>query len=278
MSDSKTTSLYRIDKLPLDADAEIFRHYAAFKLGVTSAVRHYAELSLPLVKRLIAESEHTGWIITSPGIATHTPAAANLLCWELFERNSKELSLVNTHYDKEATASIDYAKLGLADRVTERERLVQRLIPNAEFQGRPVLFINDVCITGTQQRTMQQYFERVEAACVTFLYLILVDPEIGRMKPDLEWEINFAPFEDLLRLVSREEIQFTGKCVLKLLSLSVPELDQVLRALSSERRTRLLKLALLNGFQNLDRFQEQMKLLSADYADSKNQSAYGRSK
>ena len=37
--------------------------------------------------------------------------------------------------------------------------------------------------------------------------------------------------------------------------------DQLLRALSSERRTRLLELALLNGFQNLDVFQEQMELV-----------------
>lgn len=267
---SETTSLYRVTQLPLDADAEIFRHYAAFKLGVTSAVRHYAQLLLPVVKQLIAESALTGWTITSPGIATQTHAGANLLCWELFDlytRDSKDLSLVNIHYDNEATASIDYAKLPLADRVTERERLSQRLIPNAEFQGRPVLFINDVCVTGTQQHTMHDYFERVGAACVTFQYLIVIDSEIGKMKPDLEWEINFAPFEELLRLVSREEILFTGKCVLKLLNLSVAELDQVLRALSPERRARLLELALLNGFQNLERFQEQMQLLSADYAD-----------
>lgn len=263
---SETAALYRITELPLNTDAEIFRHYAAFKLGVTSAVRHYAQLLLPLVKRLIAESEHTGWILTAPGIATHTPAGANLLCWELFdlytrERNSKELSLIDIQYDNEATATLDYAKLGFADRMTERERLSRRLVRNSEFQGRPILFVNDICVTGAQELTMQQYFDRVEAACVTWLYLIVVDPEIGRMKPDLEWEINFAPFEELLRLVSREEIQFTGKCMLKLMHLSAAELEQLLRALSSERRTRLLELALLNGFQNRDGFQEQMELV-----------------
>ena len=43
--------------------------------------------------------------------------------------------------------------------------------------------------------------------------------------------------------------------------LSIAELDQVLRALNGERRTRLLELAVLNGFQNLDGFQEQMELV-----------------
>ena len=176
-------------------------------------------------------------------------------------RNSKELSLIDIRYDNEATASIDYANLDLADRVTERARLSRRLVADAGFQGRPVLFVNDICVTGTQQRAMQQYFDSVEAACVRWLYLIVVDPEIGKEKPELEWQINFAPFEDLLRIVSREQIRFTGKCVLRLMQLSIAELDQVLRALNEERRTQLLKLALLNGFENIDGFREQMELI-----------------
>ena len=278
ISDFETTSLHRISQLPLDTGAEIFRQYPAFKLGVTASIRHYAQLLLPLVKRLINDSEHTGWILTAPAITAQTPAAANLLCWELVDlymrerdaRTSKELSLIDMQYDHESTASIDwkdptksqdYAKLDFADRVTERERLSQRLVHTGDFRRRPILFVNDIRVTGAQQYTMQQYFERAEAACVRWLYLIVVDPEIGRMKPDIEWQINFAPFEDLLRMVSREEIQFTGKCVLRLMHLSIPELDQVLRALDGERRTRLLELAIRNGFENLDGLQEQMELV-----------------
>jgi PRTase ComF-like len=271
MRDSETTSLHRISQLPLDADAEIFRHYPAFKLGVTDSVRHYARLLLPLVKNLIAsESQHTDWILTGPAIASQTPAAANLLCRELFDlfmrerdtRSPKELSLIDIVYDdNEATASIDYANLDFADRRTERERLSGSLVRNANFHGRPILFVNDICVTGAQQHALQQYFERDEAACVRWLYLILVDPKIGKANPEMEWQINFAPFEDLLRMVSREQIQFTGKCVLKLMQLSIAEFDQVLRALNQERRTRLLELATLNRFQDLDGFQEQMELV-----------------
>jgi hypothetical protein len=270
MSDSETTSLYRISQLPLDADAEIFRQYPAFKLGVTNSVRYYAQLLLPLVRSVIvSDSEHTDWILTGPAIAAETPAAANLLCRELFDlymrerdtHDSKELSLIDIQYDNEATASIDYAKLDFADRLTLRERLSQRLVRNADFYGRPILFVNDVCVTGAQQHAMQQYFERDGAACVRWLYLIVIDPEIGRTNPRIEWEINFVPFEDLLRMVSREQIHFTGKCVTRLMHLSIAELDQVLRALNAERRARLLKLVELNGFQNLDDFQEQVELV-----------------
>ena len=270
MNSTDVICLHRISRLPLDANAEIFRQYPAFKLGVTASVRHYAQLLLPVMKRLIAKtSEHTGWILTAPAIAAQTLAGANLLCRELFDlykqdqdvSTAKALSLIEIKYDNEKTASIDYANLDFADRVTERKRLNSRLVSNSNFHGRPILFINDICITGAQQRAMRQYFEREEVACVKWLYLVVVDPEVGMTNPKIEWQINFCPFEDLLRLVSREEIQFTGKCVLKLMNLSIAELDEVLRALNVERRSRLLELAVLNGFHNLDGFREQMELV-----------------
>ena len=272
----ETTCLHRITQLPFDTDAETFRQYPGFKVGVVDSVRYYARLLLPLVRELIAnDSEHTGWILTGPAIAAQTPAAANLLCRELSDlylrerdtRNYKELSLIDIQYDNESTASIDYAKLDFADRLTLRERLSQRLVRNADFHGRPILFVNDVCVTGAQQHAMQEYFERDGAACIRWLYLIVIDPEIGRANPKIEWQINFAPFEDLLRMVSREQIKFTGKCMTRLMHLSSAELDQVLRALDVERRTRLLELATLNGFQNLDGFEEQMKLVRSYAAE-----------
>jgi hypothetical protein len=264
MNYSDTTSLHRISQLPLDPHAEIFHHYPAFKLGVIDSVRHYARLLLPLVKDLIANSEHTGWILTAPPIVAQTPAGANLLCWELFDlftRGSRELSLIDLHYDNDAKAAMDYAKMDVADRVTERERLSRKLVSNADFSGRPVLFVNDICVTGAQQHAMQQYFEDVNAKAIRWLYLIIVDPEIGKTNPEIEWEVNFAPFEDLLRMVTREEIQFTGKCVFRLMQLSLAELEQVLRELSHERRTQLLRLAILNGFESLNDHQEQMELV-----------------
>lgn len=269
-SESETIYLHRIDELPFDEQAEIFRHYPGFKLGVVDNVRYYARLLLPLVRELIAnDSQHNGWVLTGPAIAGQTMAAANLLCRELFDlylrerdtRNYKELSLIDIQYGNGGTASIDYANMDFAERLTLRERLSLGLVRNAEFRGRPILFVNDVCVTGAQQQAMQEYFERDGAACVRWLYLIVIDPEIGRANPKIESQINFAPFEDLLRMVSREQIEFTGKCMTRLMHLSVAELDQVLRALDVERRARLLELATLNGFQNLDGFEEQMKLV-----------------
>ena len=277
--DSEVASLHRIGRLPLDPSAEIFRHYPAFKLGVTESVRHYARLLLPLVKEVIASGpQRDDWVFTAPPITARTPAAANLLCRELFDLYTRERdgsdsaapSLIDIRHDsesatwadwKDANKSQDYAELDFAARVAERERSSLRMIPDAGFRGRPVLFVNDMCVTGAQQHVMRPYFERAGAACVRWLYVIAVDPEIGRTTPRIEWQINFAPFEELLRMVSREEIQFTAKCVQRLMGLGVAELERVLRALDGGRRARLLELAVWNGFQNLDGHQEQMELV-----------------
>lgn len=266
MSDSETIYLHRISELPFNADAEIFQHYPGFKVGVTRCVNYYARLLLPLVKNLINESAQSGWILTSPALAAQTPAAANLLCWELFdmctrEPNPQMLSVVDIEYDNQATASIDYANLDFAARVTERERLGPQLVRNANFLGRPVLFVNDIRVTGAQQHAMQKYFDDAGAACVKWLYIIVVDPEIGKEDPRIEWQINFAPFEDLLRLVCREEIRFTGKCAHRLMSLSTAELDQILQSLDDERRKQLLELVTRNGFHEIDGFQRQVDLI-----------------
>ena len=277
-TDLETKCLHSITQLPFDANAEIFRQYPGFKLGVVDSVRYYAQLLLPLMKQLIANgSAQSGWILTAPPMTAQTPAGANLLCRELFDLymrgpgtyTGKELSLIDLQLDSDSTwadwkdpaKSQDYAKLNLADRMTEHERMSRRLTHNAEFRGRQILFVNDIRVSGAQQQAMQGYFERAGAACVKWLYLIVVDPEIGRREPAIEWQINFAPFEELLRMVSREQIQFTGKCVQRLMSLSIAELDRVLVAMDEGRTKRLLELASLNGFERRKDFQEQMDLV-----------------
>jgi hypothetical protein len=277
MSDFQTLSLHRISELPFDADAEIFQRYPGFKLGVVPCVSYYAELMLPLIKEVITNSpEHDDWILTAPAITAQTPAGANLMSWKLFDlyqhldpNCATKLSLIDIEHESESTWADwkdpakpqDYARLDFADRLTEHERISRRLAGNADFHGRAVLFVNDIRVTGAQQQAMQNYFERAEVACVRWLYVIVVDPEIGRAEPRIEWKINFAPFEELLRMVTREQIQFTGKCVQRLMGLTLAELDQVLRALDSERRRRFFELATRNGFENLNAFHEQMELV-----------------
>lgn len=274
MIEFETISLHRIDELPFDADAEIFRDYPGFKLGVARCVRHYAELLLPLLTELITnETEQRDWVLTAPAITARTPAGANLLAWDLFalfgEGKNTELSVIDLEHASNSTwadwknpaKSQDYAKLEFADRVTEHELISRRLAADAGFRGRSIVFVNDIRVTGAQEHAMQEYFRRAEATRVIWMYLVVVDPQIGRAEPTIEWQINFAPFEQLVRMVTGEEIRFTGKCLQRLMSLSIEELDQVLRALNGDRKAQLLELALRNGFDTMDGFSERMELV-----------------
>ena len=64
-------------------------------------------------------------------------------------------------------------------------------------------------------------------------------------------------------MVAYESIEYTGKCVQKVMQFSLPELEQILRALDQERRARLLALAVANGFPLRQGFQQHMELLQA---------------
>lgn len=285
MSDHETHSLIRITRRPADGDAEILRAYPAFKLGAEVGVRYFAGRLLPLVERLIlADHAHRDWVLTSPAVVGRTPAAANLLCRALFASCRRDPAILPrgactlvdlAHSDespgltdwKDPAKPLDYAQLGLEARVQERERLLRRLAPREAFRGRPVLFVNDICVTGAQQRAMQQYFDRAGAACVRWLYVIEVAPEIGMAHPTIEAEINDIPFEELLRTVASEPIQWTGKCVQKLMHLDVEELRRVLEALGDERRRRLLELSAWNGYDTRVEFRDRMELLRSSAAN-----------
>jgi hypothetical protein len=280
MTDYQTVSLHQINKLPFAPDEEIFHQYPGFKLGVMRCIRHYARQLLPSLKEILDQrSKHEGWILTSPAMTAQTPAAANLLGWELFDLYAeeqgtaafKELTLIDIQNEKNSNwtnwkdpdKSQDYAKLEFADRVTEHEKLNRQLSRNPVFHDRPILFINDIRITGAQEQSMHQYFTDIGAKSVSWLYLIVVDPEIGKADPTIEWQINFAPFAELVRLVTREEIHFTAKCVQRLMSLDKSELAQILSELPNERRNQLLQIASRNEFENMPNFAEQFELLKS---------------
>lgn len=275
MSDPSTTSLHHIASLPFDRSAPVLAAYPGLKLGVARSVRHYADRLTPPVRAITDTGPDAGrWVVTAPPVAADTPAAANLLCWELHRQSAggTAMTLVDillgdppgARMDwKDPGKPLDYARLDFADRVRERDRFSRHLVEHTAFRGRPVLFVNDICVTGAQQRSMERYFRRVGARRVHWLYVVTVEPAVGRSNPTIEWEINFVPFRELVRLLTREEIAFTGKCVQRLMHLTERELAAVLDALSQERRVRLLELAVLNGFGELDAFAANFDLLRA---------------
>jgi hypothetical protein len=147
----------------------------------------------------------------------------------------------------------DYSRKGVEARIADRRQLFverTRTLDPSVFRGRAVLFVNDINVTGTQQSFMQRAFEAVEPASVDWLYIIQVEPRLGRSNPELEHALNqlrLGTFEALAQVVARADIDFTCRCIRRLLTCPVAELEPLFHALDDTRRRILYDLATREG-------------------------------
>jgi hypothetical protein len=292
MIDSKDTvlSLHRITGLPINVSEPFYSDYPSLKLGVDESVLHYAKLFASLVEQLITTTpNYKDWVLTAPAYNV-IPAAANLLCWRVYDLlksqlpTSITLSVINIRETnrfsepedpKTLKKSYDYSKLNWQERIKSRERSSHFIIQEPAFRDRVVIFVNDINVTGTQQQFMQHYFEKVQAATVYWLYVIDIENSIGKSEPQLEHSINysnFASFEEFAHIIAYANIQYTAKCIWRLFAYSVQELEQLFRTLDPDRKLKILELAVEEGRFNTDNFKEKIALLRAYCAqDSTNQ-------
>ena len=90
----------------------------------------------------------------------------------------------------------------------------------AAMRGHAALFVNDILVTGAKQRSLARHFEALELARVDWLYLLDVAPELARTDAQIESRINrslWTTLDELLPLLMRPDIRYTGKCVASVL-------------------------------------------------------------
>ncbi len=236
------------------------------KLGVRESVRFYADLLIPVAGRIIAsQPEISEWVITAPPLYA-IPAGANLLAQQMFpalcERISPRQSLrfVELRYALPMAPSNahllgeDYSSSDIAARVSNRQRLHEgEGAPRpyaADFEGRAVLFINDINVTGTQQLYVQKTLDSVHPASIHWIYIFQVDPDLGRSNPGIEYALNFlnlATFEEFAEIMANADIDYTSRCVSRLFSYPIETLEPLFRSLDGRRRSQLHDLATREG-------------------------------
>ena len=276
MIDTGVTSLHTIADASIDPGEPLLRQYPAFKLGVKRSILYFARQLLPLARQLIERDEHqTSWVLTSPAMVA-APAAANLLCRELYPLLRRELpaalrlsvveigteaDVANGFHWKTGLRSLDYATLGVEDRVRERQRLSASLVIEPGLRDGAVLFVNDIRVTGAHQGAMARYFERARAMAVHWLYVIDVVQAVGRSDPRLEARLNHTSLDELMQLLACEEIEYTSKCIQRVLLLGGDEIELLLRRLDAARTSRLLELTIAEGYSGLAVFRPKVDLL-----------------
>lgn len=236
----------------------ILFHYPAAKLGLRPSIGFCARQLAGAARAVFARGPTAApWVITSPPRFV-LPAAANLLARELVAllvASGDSTSALAELWLDSADAPGDapdstrlYARAGFETRFKERSQLHQRLKPLVaeQFQGRPVLFVNDIHVTGAQQHFMRQALLAAQVPCIHWLYLVTVPPDLGRAHPEIEYELNYSrhgSFADFAELVRDGDIEFTARCIHRLFDHEESEVQAFLESLPTARRQKLIELA-----------------------------------
>lgn len=276
--------LHRVTRLPVDLADPVFAHYSTMKLGAAASVAHYAALLVPLVERVIAaDPSCRDWVLTAPG-ADSLPSGANLLCEAVDEllrgrlRPGVALRRIDIRQHpgdprhRELTRADKYSRLRWSERRRSRAYWHSLLVDEPAFAGRAVIFVNDINVTGAQRDGMREWFARMGAASVTWVYIVDVDETIGRTAPELENAINESTplsIERLAELLLSDGIRVTSKCVGKLLSLGVRDLTKLLVLLGDAGRAELRRLALADSRYQAAQYASKLALVLGEGTPSR---------
>lgn len=144
------------------------------------------------------------------------------------------------------------------------EQSREPLFEPRDFRGRSILFVNDIKVTGTHQRHMQQAFAKLDPPQICWLYILAIDREIAEAEPEVEYAINqssIASFEEFADLLATNSLEYTSRCITRLLSYELSQLAKLFQMLDADRQKAILELATAEGRFSGDYFKEKIDLL-----------------
>ena len=124
--------------------------------------------------------------------------------------------------------------------------------------------MNDIKVTGTHQRYMQQAFAKVDPPQICWLYILAIDREIAEAEPEVEYAINhsrIASFEEFADLIATHNLEYTSRCITRLLCYELSKLAKLFQMLDVGRKKAILELATAEGRFSGDYFKEKIDLL-----------------
>ena len=266
--------------MPIDYSDDFFGHYPRLKLGVTESVDYFGAQLSRLAADVIMQSHPgpTDWVITSPAYNV-LPGAPNLLASYIYDDLKNKLPESLTLSLKRLRVETDNLEIKDAESLNsyhnystftqqERSQLYEHapgpLFELSDFRGRSILFLNDINVTGTHQRYMERAFAKIDSPQICWLYVLTIDREIAEAEPEVEYAINhsrLAGFEEFADLLATDNLEYTSRCITRLLSYELSQLATLFQMLDVGRREAILELALAEGRFSGDYFKEKIDLL-----------------
>ena len=280
-AESNMHVLEEIQTMALPFDTPRFRHYPGMKLGQMVQVAFFGQQLAALASQVLRHdnAHQRQWLITSPAYQ-HLPSAANLLARHVTQQLQQQgfpVELVEMRFDpahvlirsqEEFKRLADYSKCNVQQRIAQRQ-LPQPLLHSdqlaARFSDHPVLIINDINVTGTQQRFMQQMLDEFQASACHWLYIFNVEKSFAQAHPEVENKINNSQFADqdsYANVLADSQTQHTAICISRLFNQEIDAFRHVLSKLPNAVCEHLHRLALAECRYNSPLFDEKMNLLA----------------
>ncbi|WDE00961.1 phosphoribosyltransferase family protein [Thalassomonas actiniarum] len=276
--------LQEIQGLSLAADDPLYYHYPAMKLGQLAQVNFFSEqLSNKAIDILTRDREENGdkntWLITAPAYY-QLPAAANLLARKIhlllkglgFNTSLAELRLgsqqIEVRDQQEFSNYHNYSKNTVTQRIKERQR-VQGLLAcddlAPQFSGSSVLVVNDINVTGTQQKFIQQTLNEFGVKESHWLYIFTLDKQLAKNNPEIEYQLNNLRISDLdsyIEVLKDSQTQHTARCIGRLFDQDIDNFRYLAGAVGSQTRAKLYQLAQSEARFSGNFFAEKMQILA----------------
>lgn len=286
-AEARTWCLEEIRSVPLQLDQPLYRNYPGMKLGQLHLVEFFSRRLCALAAKILqGDPEEAGrrddWVITAPAFY-HLPAAANLLArrvHELLRQKGLDVLLLEPRLNREQIAvrnlaefkaANDYSKNQLQQRIAERQRIQDMAQADSlmrQFENRRVIIVNDIHVTGTQQRFIQESLNQCRAKASHWLYVFHVESSLARSHPEIEFQINNSALADLdsyARVLADEGTWHTARCISRLFGEGIDNFRYLVSLLRPDIREKIFVLAQAEGRYGNPVFNEKMMVLASEY-------------
>lgn len=284
MQHENMTVLAEIKGADLPLDQPLYNHYPAMKLGHQPEVEFYAKQLYGNCKTLLMNNKNKQWAITAPAYY-QLPAAANLLARNVHHKlthDGYKIALVEPRISgqqatinnqQEFNSYYHYSKNDQVARIRERER-VQKMLDHdhltPQLRNRSVIVINDINVTGTQQKFIQSSLTQCQAQDCHWFYIFTIDKSFAANNPEIEYQLNHCQIKDIAsfgQILSDRKTEHTARSISRLFDLEMADFQQLIASLDQNVTRRLYNLACQEGRYGGAFFAPKMQLLTSDISE-----------
>lgn len=250
--------------------------YSLLKFGDDKIAKHFGTNMAMGFFKAHSEKLLSDKFVVIPSPYNHIKNAATLVTEHFI--NALNLLLVNAkgeHLDssiihRKVSYTNDY---GFLDKDTR-----QKLLSNDQFylnkkflKGKSLIFIDDVCITGTHEDKLVEILAENRMRNDTFF--VYFAKYFGE-KADIESELNFAAIKsisDVVDVINSPNHHMIIRPIKYLLSLTYHEFDNIICTLKHDKLEALYYASLAEGYYKIPKYQNNFQRLSLHLASLINQ-------